>query len=163
MEKFFLRAAASIVLGTAFMSCASGKAVQVREQDSDEYVELELSSIENMDEKMDPDWVSYTLRTPEQLKGNSNTAEEYSHRTVIVSLADGVTSEQIDSLAADFGLDVVYKYSIINGCALSSPRELSDRELDKLISEMEKDLRVVSVSKDRIYRLNPPGKTLVDF
>ena len=80
-----------------------------------------------------------------------------------MSLADGVTSEQIDSLAADFGLDVVYKYSIINGCALSSPRELSDRELDKLISEMEKDLRVVSVSKDRIYRLNPPGKNLVDF
>ena len=79
MEKFFLRAAASIVLGTAFMSCASGKAVQVREQDSDEYVELELSSIENMDEKMDPDWVSYTLRTPEQLKGNSNTAEEDGH------------------------------------------------------------------------------------
>ncbi len=159
MKKIFFKAAASIILGTAFVSCASGKNAGAQESHSGEYVSADVSSLE----KMDPDWAAHTLRTPEQLKGNQNTVEEYSHRTVIVSLADGVTSEQIDSLAVDFGLEVVYKYSIINGCALSSPRDLSDREFDKLISEMEKDTRVVSVSKDRIYHLDPPPKNLVEF
>ena len=157
MEKHILKTLLrSVILGTTLISCATGKTVQTEEPL--EYQELDLSSME----KMDPDMISHTLRTPEQLKGKTKGAEEYSHRTVIVTLAENVTPEQIDSLAEDFGLSVGYKYSIINGCSLSSPRDLTDKELDELISRLEKDSRVISVSKDQIYYLNPPN-TLVDF
>ena len=132
---------------SCFTSCKSTEEV---EKGSDEnYVQVNISEIENQN----PDYVDYTLRTPGEISGKS--VQEYSHRTLIVSLEEGVKSEDVDQLAADFNLSVVYKYSIVNACALSADHDLTDEELDELILKLEKDERVLSAAKDYVYHLDP--------
>lgn len=148
-RKFFSISSAAMILSA--MSLASCESVHAGKNEMPmETVEADVSKFE----KANPDFVSETLRTPDQLKRISKSGQEYSHKTLIVTLEDTVTPAQIDELAADFGLDVGYKYSMMKACSLSSPVELTDKELDKLIENLEKDGRVISVSKDYIYYLD---------
>jgi len=127
-------------------SCASTK--NAEDQENSQSVEVNTSDLEIQN----TDNSAFTLRTPGEISGNA--VQEYSHRTVIVSLEEGVSSEDVDLLAADFNLSVVYKYSIINACALTADRDLTDAELDDLIDRLEKDSRVLSVGKDYVYHLD---------
>lgn len=151
--------AATFVFMTALnASCTSTK--EKAESENQEFVTVNVSELEA---NKNPDWVAHTLRTPEQLKriSKSGMEAEYSHTTVIISLEEDVTSEQIDELASDFGLNVVYKYSIIQGCALASPTPLSDSELDDLIDNLKKDPRVIDAGKDMIMHLYNDSNSMI--
>lgn len=125
-----------------FISCKSNSS-----QCMTETVDIEALSKETF---IDP---SYTLRTPEQFSGYSKK-KEYSHNTVIVMLVDGTVAEDINKLASDYQLNVVYNYTVINGCALSSDKELTEDVLSDLIEKLSSDRRVLSVEKDYIYTLS---------
>ncbi|MCR5607019.1 MAG: hypothetical protein K6F69_09435 [Treponema sp.] len=122
-----------------FASCASNESQCITE-------ELDTKSLSN-DEFVEP---SYTLRTPEQISGDKG----YSHNTIIVMLVNGTTADDIKRLASDFNLDIVYSYSVINGCALASKKELSEVELSTLLEKLTSDSRVLTAEKDYIYTLS---------
>lgn len=75
---------------------------------------------------------------------------EHSMRTVIVSLEHEMSDAEVESLAADYGLNVLYNYSSLNMCALASPKDLSEKQLIELMDRLTGDSRVLSVDRDYI-------------
>ena len=93
-RKFFSISSAAMILSA--MSLASCESVHAGKNEMPmETVEADVSKFE----KANPDFVSETLRTPDQLKRISKSGQEYSHKTLIVTLEDTVTPAQIDELA----------------------------------------------------------------
>ncbi len=84
------------------------------------------------------------------VKLDGECSEDFSSTNVIVTLEKELSSEEIDALASDFGLTVLYKYESFNMCALASPKPLSAGEMDSLIERLSGDSRVLSAEKDRI-------------
>ena len=79
---------------------------------------------------------------------------QYSSRTVIVSLDSSATDKDVDDLAAEFNLNVIYRMNMLNMCALSGERDFSPAELDALIEEISKKPFVVGAMKDEIVHLD---------
>lgn len=96
---------------------------------------------------------SNSARHSERSEGEESQ-EDFSHNTIIVSLQNGTTNEEIAELAARHNLNVLYIYKNFSSCALSSPKTLTDSELDSLISEVQKDEKVLAVQKDYIMHLD---------
>lgn len=84
----------------------------------------------------------------------SQPQENFSHNTIIVSLQNETTDEEIAELAARHNLNILYIYKNFSSCALSSPKTLTDSELDALISEVQKEEKVLAVQKDYIMHLD---------
>ncbi|MBO7639480.1 MAG: hypothetical protein J6S91_10945 [Treponema sp.] len=77
-----------------------------------------------------------------------------SDKTVLVTLKDSCTNEDVYSLAKDFNLDVKYIYSFGKTCALSSKVSLSEKEIYNLIALLKADSRVVNAEPDNIIYLD---------
>ena len=79
---------------------------------------------------------------------------EHSMRTVIVSLEHQMSDDEVEALAADYGLNVVYNYSSFNMCALASDVDLTEKQLINLMDRLSEDSRVLSVDRDYIMHLD---------
>ena len=77
-----------------------------------------------------------------------------SDKTVLVTLKDSCTNEDIYSLAKDFNLEVKYIYSFGKTCALSSKVSLSEKEIYNLIALLKADSRVLTAEPDHIIYLD---------
>lgn len=82
-----------------------------------------------------------------------SSSENFSHNTVIVSLKNGTSDEEIKKLAEKHNLKVLYNYKNFSMCALSSEKTLNDKELSTLISELKKEKIVLNVEKDYIMHI----------
>ncbi len=80
--------------------------------------------------------------------------ESYSLHNVIVSLKQDVTDEDIDKLAQNFNLSVIYRMKTLNMCVLSSEKECTPNELDELIAKISEQEIVLSAMKDEILKLD---------
>lgn len=111
---------------------------------------VDVKSLESSSQ-IDP---AYTLRTDEELgKVKKNMEGEYSKRTVIVNLSGELSDSDVEKLAGDYDLDIVYIYKNFNSCALSAKRDLTEEEMASLIEKLTNDSRVLSVSRDAIMHL----------
>lgn len=96
-----------------------------------------------------------SCRTTRNQEGNLNQSEEkYSHNTIIVYFENGTDEEEIRTLAEKHNLKVLYIYKNFSASALFSEKTLSDPELNALISEVEKEQKVLSAQKDYIMSLD---------
>lgn len=79
---------------------------------------------------------------------------EYSSNMIIISVKADATENELTKLFEKYDLTVVYDYNNFNMYALKTSREMSDEELDKLISELEQDDNVLMAEKDYIMQLD---------
>lgn len=77
-----------------------------------------------------------------------------SDKTVLVTLREDCTDDDIRSLAKDFNLEVKYIYSFGKTCALSSKVSLSEKEIYNLIALLKADSRVITAGPDHIIYLD---------
>ena len=77
-----------------------------------------------------------------------------SDKTVLVTMKDSCTDEDIYSVAKDFNLEVKYIYSFGKTCALSSKVSLSEKEIYNLIALLKADSRVLTAEPDHIIYLD---------
>ena len=84
----------------------------------------------------------------------THRGQEYSMRTVIVSLAEELPDEAVQQLADDFDMSVMYNYHSFNMCALTASKDLSESELSDLIDRLSADKRVLNVERDYVIQLD---------
>jgi len=77
-----------------------------------------------------------------------------SDKTVLVTMKDSCTDEDIYSVAKDFNLEVKYIYTFGKTCALSSKVSLSEKEIYNLIALLKADSRVLTAEPDHIIYLD---------
>ena len=80
--------------------------------------------------------------------------QEYSMSSLIVMVEEGTTEEQIQELCNAYNLEVMYKYDVISGYALSIKDTINDQQLDSLIESIESYSFVTAVEKDSIIQLD---------
>ena len=80
--------------------------------------------------------------------------QEYSMSSLIVMVEEGTTEEQIQELCNSYNLEVMYKYDVISGYALSIKDTINDQQLDSLIESIESYSFVTAVEKDSIIQLD---------
>jgi hypothetical protein len=80
--------------------------------------------------------------------------QEYSMSSLIVMVEEGTTEEQIQELCNAYNLEVMYKYDVISGYALSIKDTINDQQLDSLIESIESYSFVTGVEKDSIIQLD---------
>ena len=80
--------------------------------------------------------------------------QEYSMSSLIVMVEEGTTEEQIQELCNSYNLEVMYKYDVISGYALSIKDTINDQQLDSLIESIESYNFVTGVEKDSIIQLD---------
>lgn len=81
-------------------------------------------------------------------------SREYSHNTVIVMVKEGTEESQIQQICDAYNLEIKYSYDTISGYALSSQKELTDKELNELIKSINEYNFVLSVEKDYVVNLD---------
>ena len=77
-----------------------------------------------------------------------------SDKTVLVTIKDSSTNDDVYLLAEDFDLEVKYIYSFGKTCALSSKVSLSEKEIYNLIERLKTDSRVLVAEPDNIIYLD---------
>ena len=90
------------------------------------------------------------IKNPGAQKGRPSISD----KTVLVTLREDCTDDDIRSLAKDFNLEVKYIYSFGKTCALSSKVSLSEKEIYNLIALLKADSRVITAEPDHIIYLD---------
>ena len=119
-----------------------------------ETVTFELSDLEPVNE----DWL---IGYKDENYYNRRSNPEFSHNTVIVAVdAELLDTAKVNVLCEKYGLSITYDYETFEMYALSSEKEMSDEELNKLIDDLSQEEGILSVSKDYIcYTTSDPGVT----
>ena len=77
----------------------------------------------------------------------------HSDDTLIISLENGITTDDISDLLKENGLEILYDYDNMNMIAVRcSP--MTDEELSLLIDKLSSDDRIVSAEPDLIVTVN---------
>lgn len=80
---------------------------------------------------------------------------EHSNNTLIISMVEWTDQSVIDKyLLNKYNMEVLYDYENFNTIAVKFDHELTEEELDKTISEIEKIGFVIGVEKDYISHIN---------
>ncbi len=85
------------------------------------------------------------------------TEAEYSAKTVILSVEEGTSDEQIYALADEYDMNVLYIMHNLNMCTLALKEPASETELDALFAELESKDFVLMAHKDYIMHLDDAG------
>lgn len=85
--------------------------------------------------------------------GRGSGKPEYSPNTLLISLEEGVTDEQVYALAAKYDMEILYLYQNFNMCAAKLPRAYSDAEFKVLLRKLNKEPEVLEASRDAIMHL----------
>ena len=88
-----------------------------------------------------------------------NPAMEFAPDRLIIMYEEGIGKEPLVKAIEEFKAEIIYDYSLIPGMAIKLP-EGSD--FDAAIKYFKQVKGVVSVEKDRIYRLTDPVKPKVE-
>ncbi len=86
----------------------------------------------------------------------SEAAPQYSPRTVIVSVEEGFSKEQLDALLSKYDLEVLYDYEALNMYALNAGHDMDEPELSALIKELSAEDGVLFAEPDQIITLDDP-------
>ena len=89
-----------------------------------------------------------------ELEELEEPVQEYSMSSLIVMVEEGTTEEQIQELCNAYNLEVMYKYDVISGYALSIKDTINEQQLDSLIESIESYNFVTAVEKDSIIQLD---------
>jgi hypothetical protein len=92
------------------------------------------------------------IRLPLGRSGKSD-GPEYTANTLLISLNEGSSEDEVYALAERYGMEVMYIYQNFNMCAVKLPRDYSDAEFKDLIRQLKKEPIVNDVSRDAIMHL----------
>lgn len=102
--------------------------------------------------------ISVAVESPDPIAiknpGTQKGRPSISDKTVLVTLRDDCTDDDIRTLAKEFNLEVKYIYSFGKTCALSSKVSLSEKEIYNLIALLKADSRVITAEPDHIIYLD---------
>lgn len=138
MKKSLLKLLSVFAVSAAFFSCRNGK-------NDSQFSKLDADRIQKSRVPLD-----LKLPTEEEIA----VKPEYFSRNIIVSLKEHLSENEVNALAADFNLEVLYYYRNFNICSLSSKEKLDDLQMEALITSIEADERVNFAEGDGIIRLD---------
>ena len=84
--------------------------------------------------------------------------QEVSPRTVLITVSDDFTEEDLKALLKKYGLAVKYDYSSMKIYALTADRDMNEKELAALLSALTKESKVLSAEPDQVIKLTDPVK-----
>lgn len=91
----------------------------------------------------------------EMVESEENWANEYSNNTLIISMIEWTDKSMIDKyLLKKYNLEILYEYENFNTIAVKFDNKMTEEDLDKTISEIEKIWFVIWVEKDYISHIN---------
>ena len=99
----------------------------------------------------------YTAKeTDSTTPAQTGTVPQYSPRTVIVSVDEGFTQEQLDALLGKYGLEVLYDYDALHMYALNTGSDMDEAGLSALIKDLSAEDGVLFAEPDQIITLDDP-------
>ncbi|MBQ9891219.1 MAG: hypothetical protein IJM39_07395 [Firmicutes bacterium] len=84
--------------------------------------------------------------------------QEVSPRTVLITVSDDFTEEDLKALLKKHSLTVKYDYSSMKIYALTTDRDMNEKELAALLSALTKESKVLSAEPDQVIKLTDPIK-----
>ena len=84
--------------------------------------------------------------------------QEVSPRTVLITVSDDFTEEDLKALLKKHSLTVKYDYSSMKIYALTTDRDMNEKELAALLSALTKESKVLSAEPDQVIKLTDPVK-----
>jgi hypothetical protein len=88
------------------------------------------------------------------LESSQSDTPAYSSRTVIVSVDDSCTEDDIKAICDKYELSVVYDYQNFAMYALSTQRDYNDQEMADLIKNLSSESHILNVERDGITQLD---------
>ncbi|MBQ3687751.1 MAG: hypothetical protein II932_07955, partial [Treponema sp.] len=85
--------------------------------------------------------------------GRGSGKPAYSPNTLLMSLEEGVTEEQVYKLAEKYDMEILYLYQNFNMCAAKLPRDYSDAEFKVLLRQLGNEPEVLEASRDGMMYL----------
>ncbi len=99
----------------------------------------------------------YTAKeTDSTTPAQTGAVPQYSPRTVIVSVDEGFTQEQLDALLGKYGLEVLYDYDALHMYALNTGSDMDEAGLSALIKDLSAEDGVLFAEPDQIITLDDP-------
>ena len=138
MKKFYFKFLTLSFLSTAVFSCRNNT-------QSSKSPKLDIDMIQKSRGTLNLNFPS-----EEQIAGK----QEYSSKTLIISLKNTSTENEVIALANEYDLEMLYFYRNFNMYALSAKKELTDTEMAELIEKIKADSRVDYVERDGIIHLD---------
>ena len=93
---------------------------------------------------------------PGDIELRAEQSRPHSQSTLIVSVAEDFSEDQLSALLEKYGLSVIYDYRNFRMYALSAGRDLEDKELFSLIEALEEEDGVLGAEPDYIIELTDP-------
>ncbi len=86
------------------------------------------------------------------------SGQEVSPRTVLITVADDFTEEDLKDLLKKHSLTVKYDYSSMKIYALTADHDMNEKELAALLSALTEESKVLSAEPDQVIKLTDPIK-----
>ncbi len=79
---------------------------------------------------------------------------EYSDRTLIVTVSEEMTDEQMQAICDEFHLEIVYDYDNFLMYALSTEKPMEEDDMQTLMAELMRQDGILAVERDAVVHLD---------
>ena len=86
------------------------------------------------------------------------SGQEVSPRTVLITVSDDLSSEELQALLKKYSLTVKYDYDSMNIYALEADHDMTAKELSTLLESLVKEEKILSAEPDQVIKLTDPVK-----